>query len=170
MATARGARFMGRWMPCSIGRGGFVRAEAKREGDGATPAGVWRLTTLYWRPDRVSRPATCLPGVPLLHPTGWAEDPRDPAYNTEISHPHPFPADRMRRGDGLYDLCVATDHNTDPIVPGMGSAIFVHCWRRPRHPTAGCIAVHPADLRWILRRWTPFSRLVIPFPKDGPGQ
>jgi L,D-peptidoglycan transpeptidase YkuD (ErfK/YbiS/YcfS/YnhG family) len=67
----------------------------------------------------------------------------------------------MRRGDGLYDLCAVTDHNTDPVVPGAGSAIFVHVWRRPRFPTAGCVAFARADLCWILARWTPRSRLVI---------
>ena len=68
----------------------------------------------------------------------------------------------MARGDGLYDLCGVTDHNACPVVPGMGSAIFVHLWRKPRHPTAGCIAFRRPDLAWILARWQPGrSRLVV---------
>jgi L,D-peptidoglycan transpeptidase YkuD (ErfK/YbiS/YcfS/YnhG family) len=46
-------------------------------------------------------------------------------------------------------------------VPGRGSAIFLHVWRRPRHPTAGCIAFARADLAFILARWTPRSRVVV---------
>ncbi|MEO1722105.1 MAG: L,D-transpeptidase family protein [Pseudomonadota bacterium] len=156
-----GALYRGRRLPCSIGRGGIAPADAKREGDGATPAGVWRLTALYVRPDRRRALRTCLP-IRFLGPqTGWAEDPEDPAYNRPICHPHPFPADRMRRGDGLYDLCAVTDHNSDPAVPGLGSAIFVHAWRRPRHPTAGCVAFRPDHLTWILENWTRGSRLII---------
>jgi L,D-peptidoglycan transpeptidase YkuD (ErfK/YbiS/YcfS/YnhG family) len=158
---AWGARFLGRRFACSIGRGGVVPEMAKREGDGTSPAGVWRLTGLYWRADRSRRPLTVLAAVPLGPQQGWAEDPEDPDYNLPIKHPHPFPADRMTRGDPLYDICAITDHNVAPAVPGAGSAIFVHLWRRPRWPTAGCIAFRRADLEWILARWQPRSRLVI---------
>lgn len=158
---AWGARFLGRRFACSIGRGGVVPEMAKREGDGTSPAGVWRLTGLYWRADRSRRPLTVLAAVPLGPQQGWAEDPEDPDYNLPIKHPHPFPADRMTRGDPLYDICAITDHNAAPAVPGAGSAIFVHLWRRPRWPTAGCIAFRRADLEWILARWQPRSRLVI---------
>lgn len=151
-----GARFRGRRFPCAHGRGGIVPASAKREGDGASPAGVWHLTALRCRPDRVRLPGA----APILPRDGWSEDPADPAYNTAIRHPHAFPAERMRRADPLYDLCAVTDHNT-PAVPGMGSAIFVHLWRRPRHPTAGCIAFRRDHLAWILARWSARSRLVI---------
>ena len=41
--------------PCALGRSGVTRR--KREGDGATPAGVLRLVFVYYRPDRVRRPA-----------------------------------------------------------------------------------------------------------------
>ncbi|MEO1274587.1 MAG: L,D-transpeptidase family protein [Pseudomonadota bacterium] len=155
------AHFLGRRFACSIGRGGILPTAEKREGDGATPAGIWRLTALYVRPDRLPVPNTCLPIRALGPRTGWAEDPRDPAYNRPVRHPHPYPADAMRRGDGLYDLCAVTDHNADPVTPGAGSAIFVHAWRRPRFPTAGCVAFRPDHLTWILMRWSPHARLII---------
>ncbi|MEM9061132.1 MAG: L,D-transpeptidase family protein, partial [Pseudomonadota bacterium] len=157
-----GARFMGRHIPCAIGRNGI--ASDKREGDLGTPVGRFRLCNVFWRPDRMSAPVTILPARVLDHRQGWSEAPADPAYNRPIRHPHPFPADRMRRGDSLYDLCVVTDQNTDPVVPGAGSAIFLHLWRKPRHPTAGCVAFRRRDLVWILRHWTPASRLIIRAP------
>jgi L,D-peptidoglycan transpeptidase YkuD (ErfK/YbiS/YcfS/YnhG family) len=156
-----GARFLGRRFTCSHGRGGIVTAAGKREGDGASPAGAWRLLWLYWRADRGMRPLTCLPAEYLGPRTGWSEEPADPAYNRPIRHPHAWPADRMARGDPLYDICAVTDPNADPVVPGLGSAIFVHLWRGPRRPTAGCIAFRRPDLEWILARWTPRYRLVI---------
>ena len=154
-----GARFLGRRIPCAHGRGGIQAI--KQEGDLASPAGAWRLLWLYWRADRMARPGTELPATPLGPQQGWSEAPEDPDYNRPIRHPHGFPADRMRRGDALYDICAVTDQNMNPTVPGGGSAIFVHLWRKPRHPTAGCIAFRRRDLEWILARWTPRSRVVI---------
>lgn len=133
----------------------------KREGDLASPEGAWRLLWLYWRPDRLLPPGVSLPARPLGHRQGWSEAPDDPDYNRPILHPHPYPADRMRRGDRLYDICVVTDQNFVPVIPGAGSAIFLHLWRKPRHPTAGCIAFRRPDLEWILARWTPSSQVVI---------
>jgi L,D-peptidoglycan transpeptidase YkuD (ErfK/YbiS/YcfS/YnhG family) len=156
-----GARFMGRRFPCSTGRGGIVPGAQKAEGDLGTPEGSWRLLWLYWRADRLAPPATRLPAMALGPQQGWSEAPGDPAYNRPIRHPHGHPADRMARGDGVYDICAVTDQNWQPVVPGGGSAIFVHLWRRPRFPTAGCVAFRRADLGWILARWTPRSRLVI---------
>lgn len=154
-----GARFRGRRFPCAHGRGGIARI--KREGDLVTPAGCWALLWLYYRADRGPPPCSRLPARPLGPQQGWAETPEDPAYNRPIRHPHPWPADRMARGDTLYDLCAVTDHNRTPTNPGAGSAIFVHLWRLPRTPTAGCVAFRRADLVWILARWAPRSRLII---------
>ena len=154
-----GARFRGRRFACSHGRGG-IRAD-KREGDLASPEGAFHALWLYWRADRRVQPATQLPGRPLGPRQGWAETPEDPAYNRPVLHPHAHSADRMARGDSLYDICVVTDHNTHPTRAGAGSAIFLHLWRKPRHPTAGCVAFRRTDLEWILARWTGRSRVII---------
>jgi L,D-peptidoglycan transpeptidase YkuD (ErfK/YbiS/YcfS/YnhG family) len=66
----------------------------------------------------------------------------------------------MRRGDGLYDLVLMPDWNGPRAQPGAGSAIFVHVWRKPRHPTAGCVAFALADLIWIAARIAPEARLL----------
>ena len=133
----------------------------KTEGDLASPIGIWALRSLYWRADRAGAPLTALSAEPLGPCLGWSEAPDDPAYNTAIRHPHGHPSDRMYRGDPLYDLCVVTDQNMNPTIPGKGSAIFLHLWRRPRYPTAGCVAFRRPDLLWILKRWTQHSRLII---------
>ena len=154
-----GARFLGRRFPCAHGRGGIV--DDKTEGDLASPEGIFRLLWLYWRVDRSCAPLSHLPVRPLGPRQGWSETPEDPSYNLPVRHPHPYPSDQMSRGDRLYDICVVTDQNTDPIVPGKGSAIFLHIWRKPRHPTAGCISFRRQDLEWILARWTIRTRMII---------
>ena len=159
VVTRWGARFMGRTLPCAIGRGGI--AVAKREGDGATPAGRWRLLALRWRADRLARPAAAgLPTRRIGPRDGWSDDPRDPRYNRPVRLPRRFSAERLRRGDRLYDLVVETDHNAS-AAPGDGSAIFLHLWKAPRRPTAGCVALRRRDLLFILARWSPRARLVV---------
>jgi len=154
-----GARFLGRRFACAIGHAGIVWA--KREGDGATPAGLCGLTTVYWRADRQPAPETILPCRPIAPWLGWSDDPLDSAYNRPVRHPHLGSAEHLFRADRLYDIVVVTDHNTAPTVAGAGSAIFLHIWRRPRYPTAGCIGFCRSDLLWILSRWTPRSRVIV---------
>jgi L,D-peptidoglycan transpeptidase YkuD (ErfK/YbiS/YcfS/YnhG family) len=163
VVTRAGARFLGRRFPCTVGRGGIVPGRAKREGDGATPAGVHRFTGMLYRADRMARPADW--AVPIRPFERWSDDPADPDYNLPVTGsfvaPHPFSSEAMRRADRLYDLVLLTDWNWPQAEPGRGSAIFVHRWRGPGHATAGCIAFDPADLRWIAARLRTWSRLVV---------
>jgi len=157
--TPAGLRFQGRAIACSVGRAGVVKGEAKREGDGATPGGIHRMTGCLYRADRMARP------VPWAAPIGpgdlWSDDPSDSAYNRPVRAPHGFSHERLWRADRLYDLVLTTDWNAAG-VPGRGSAIFLHRWRRPGFPTAGCVAMAPGDLLWLVRHLHPGARLVIP--------
>ncbi|MCE8553259.1 L,D-transpeptidase family protein [Ruegeria pomeroyi] len=156
--TPRGVRFWGRYLPCSIGKGG-IRAD-KREGDGATPVGIHRIVGMLYRADRIAPPA------PWARPIGpgdlWSDDTGDAAYNHLVHAPYGHSHERLRRGDPLYDLVLVTDWNWPEAEPGRGSAIFVHQWRRPGYPTEGCVAFSRPDLHWLTRRVRPGTRLIIP--------
>jgi L,D-peptidoglycan transpeptidase YkuD (ErfK/YbiS/YcfS/YnhG family) len=157
--TPAGLRFMGRRFACTIGRGGVVAAERKREGDGGTPSGVHRIVGMLYRPDRMARPTDwALPIGPL---DLWSDDVRDPDYNLMVRAPHGFSHEHLRRPDPQYDLVLITDWNWPYAIPGRGSAIFLHRWRRLCAPTAGCIAFAPQDLLWIAQRLRPQSRLIV---------
>ncbi len=133
---------------CALGRGG-VRPD-KREGDGATPVGRFPLRRVLYRPDRLARPATALPCAPIAPEDGWCDDPADPAYNRPVRLPHPARHERLWREDGLYDVVAVLGHNDDPVVPGAGSAIFLHVARPDLGPTEGCIALALPDLLRLL--------------------
>ena len=155
MVDRWGARFGGRRFPCAVGRGGIGVKRA--EGDGVTPAGRHRIEAVLYRPDRQAGAA----GAAIGPRDGWSDDPADAAYNRPVRRPHRFGHEALRRPDPLYDLVAVLDWNRHPVVPGRGSALFLHVWRAPRHPTAGCIAFRARDLAWILARWTPASRVVV---------
>ncbi|NUB46377.1 L,D-transpeptidase family protein [Fertoebacter nigrum] len=150
---------MGRRFPCAIGRGGIT--DAKREGDGATPRGTHRIVGLLYRPHRLA-PAR-LPdwALPIGPGDLWSDDVTDPNYNLMVRRPHPFGHESLTRPDPLYDLILITDWNWPEATPGKGSAIFIHTWRRPRYPTAGCVAFARADLLWIANRIRHETRLII---------
>ena len=141
------------------GRGG-VRAD-KREGDGASPAGIYPLVASYYRPDRVARPRTGLELTALCPEHGWVDDPEDPLYNRPVLLPYPARHELMWREDGLYDFVVVIGYNTDPPVPGLGSAIFLHVARPDFAPTEGCIAVERDVLAELLSRIGPGSTITI---------
>ena len=66
---------------CLIGKSGTVPAADKREGDMASPIGSWPMRRVFFRPDRLDRPDTALPLVPIHDLLGWCDDPGDAAYN-----------------------------------------------------------------------------------------
>ena len=146
-------------LPVALGRGG-IRAN-KREGDGGTPRGTFRLKRLWWRADRMARPQTHLPVRPIRGDDGWCEDPSDRRYNRPIRVPPKATGDRLKRADHLYDLIIEIDHNTRPRIAGRGSAVFVHLARPGFAPTAGCIALTAPALRRLIGRLGPDSRIAI---------
>ncbi len=150
--SARAVTGFGQTVRCAIGKGGTILAAQKREGDGATPLGVWPIRTALLRPDRVAAPASALPWRWLRPNDGWSDDPRDPQYNRPVTHPHPFSAERLWRTDGLYDIILILGHNDAPPVPGHGSAIFLHCAAPDFTATEGCVAVeHEVLSGWLTQ-------------------
>jgi len=146
-------------LPVALGRGG-IRAN-KREGDGGTPRGAFRLRRLWWRADRLPRPRTQLPVRRIRPEDGWCEDPRDRHYNRPVRLASDHPGDRLKRADHLYDLIVELDHNTRPRIAGRGSAVFVHVARPGFAPTAGCVALTAPALRRLVAHAGPRTRMVI---------
>ena len=155
------ATFRGRAYRCAIGRGGIARD--KTEGDGVSPVGDFDFVRVLYRPDRGDIIGTRLDSAPIGRADGWCDDPGHADYNRPVALPHEAGCETLWRDDGLYDLVVVTSHNSDPVIPGAGSAIFVHVAGGPDYPpTEGCIAFARQDLELILREWIPGDdRLVI---------
>ena len=146
-------------LACALGRSGVTRR--KREGDGASPVGVWPLRLVLYRPDRIDRPVTKLDVQPISPADGWCDDPADPRYNRPVPLPYGASAEALWRDDGLYDLVVVLGYNDDPPRAGLGSAIFFHLATPDFAPTAGCIAVTRTGMLQLLPRCGPETRLEI---------
>lgn len=146
-------------LPCVVGGTGVTHL--KREGDGATPAGRYRLLRLYYRHDRVLRPPTALP-VRVMRPNdGWCEDATHGRYNCQVRLPSAAAHESMWRDDHLYDVVGVLDWNLTPRVRGRGSAIFLHLARPGYAPTAGCIALKRQHLFLLLAAAGPRPEFLV---------
>jgi len=158
-ATTGMARMGERRFPCVLGRSGIYAD--KREGDGATPAGRFPLRRVLYRADRDPAPDTVLPSRPLRESDGWCDEPLSPSYNQPVFLPFAASHEEMWRQDRLYDLVVVIGHNDAPVVPYLGSAVFLHVASPDREPTAGCVAFAKQDLLEILSRLGPADSISI---------
>ena len=149
---------------CAVGRSGLSRI--KREGDGATPIGAWPMRRLYYRNDRLDRPKTALPCRAIAASDGWCDAPEDPAYNQLVALPFAQSHEVLTRDDAIYDLLVVLGYNDDPVVPGRGSAIFLHLARPDYGGTEGCIALAMNHLLAVLAEAKPGDAVRVLAPEN----
>ncbi|WP_333898255.1 L,D-transpeptidase [Agrobacterium pusense] len=134
--------------PAAIGRNG--RTARKREGDGKSPISVTRLLHGFYRGARMSAITTALPMQRTRKSMLWCDEPGNPNYNRLVKAPFAPSHEDMMRTDGLYDVCLVLDWNVTSRSRNRGSAIFMHMIRPGYEPTAGCVALHPRDMRRVL--------------------
>ena len=153
--TKWGAQLKGRKFPCSVGRSGI--GHKTEEGDGITPSGVWKIKFIMARESRLR----FLSDYKIKLRDVWSDDPSDPKYNQLRKFDNSYNSESLWRSDSLYDLIAVTNFNFPIVKKGIGSAIFLHTWRKARHPTEGCIAFSLNNLLWILTNWNKNSLIIV---------
>lgn len=154
-------RKFGPW-PVVIGRTGFAKPGEKMEGDGHTPSGDYLINLAFGRANNIS---TGLNYRQATDTDVWVDDVASSQYNQWVKKPvHAASFEEMLRKDGLYDIGAVIEYNTAPVIPGKGSAIFIHVWREHgTKPTAGCVALNSRNLRrlleWLNKEANPVIRL-----------
>lgn len=161
--TMRGADAVLDWgmgaRHCAIGPGGI--AVKSGEGDGITPRGAWPVREILFRADRIAKPEVKLALRAIRPDDGWCDAPDDPQYNRLVKLPYRASAESMWRDDALYDLVAVLGYNDAPVVPGKGSAIFLHLARPDYSPTQGCVALCFADALAALEQLQPGEKVII---------
>ena len=157
-------QFEDRAYPCALGDAGIRKT--KREGDGGTPIGTFKLRRAFFRADRISQPTSHLPLRALTPKDGWCDDPGHPDYNRLVGLPFDGSHEILWRYDGLYDVIIVIGHNDDPPRAPLGSAIFVHCAAANYTATKGCVAVARATLIDLLPRLTRDMVLQVTESRD----
>lgn len=132
----------------SVGRSGI--SWQKKEGDGFTPAGAFRLQGGFFRSDRLRRPAWVKPLSSIKANLGWCDDPGSQLYNRPVSRGSRNRHENLLRDDRVYDIVFTTSHNERPRILNRGSAIFFHLSGADYRATQGCVSVCLNDMRKLL--------------------
>lgn len=137
-------------MRCSIGKGGID--SKRREGDGITPRGRYKILDVYMRFDRLKKHATPLTIKRISKDMGWCTEPGSPNYNKPTMLPYDGAHEKLLRKDHLYDIVIVLDYNIGRRKSHGGSAIFLHIAKEGYKPTEGCIAISQPDMAWLVPR------------------
>ena len=136
-------------MPAVVGRNGLAALNEKKEGDGKTPSGMFKIQRAFGYERGVE---TKLNYFQVDENDFWVDDVDSPDYNRWVKEikegTRSF--ERLKRDDDLYKYAIVIEYNTDPVVPGNGSAIFLHIWRGAGSPTSGCVAVSKENILKLL--------------------
>ncbi len=136
----------------------------KREGDGKSPAGVFRLIAAFGYSSQPLQ-SLKLPYTPLTPTVECVDDLTSRYYNRIVDRATVTPdwnsSERMASEGEAYLWGAVIDHNADPIVPGVGSCVFMHIWAGPGQGTAGCTAMPQQQLEPILTWLDPAASPIL---------
>ncbi len=125
------------------------RQSIKAEGDGRTPAGLYRLGRPFgFEAQQLTDYMKLQAGE-----TFCVDDPRSPQYNRIVSRksvPAGTTGEDMRTF-AVYRHGLLVDYPSDAKAKA-GSCIFVHNWRSSAKGTAGCVAA-PESVVADMQRW-----------------
>jgi L,D-peptidoglycan transpeptidase YkuD (ErfK/YbiS/YcfS/YnhG family) len=150
----------GPW-PAWLGERGV--SDHKREGDRTTPAGAYGFGPVMY--GMAPNPGVRYQYHLIVCGDWWVEDPRSPFYNRfrhercNVAPPFRVTSEDLSRSPTAYRHLAVIGYNTDPIVPGRGSGIFLHASRG--RPTLGCVSLELSNLVTVLRWLRPASAPLI---------
>jgi len=142
--------------PVTVGRNGLApdstASGRKLEGDGRSPEGIFYLsrvfsyhplTDLHMPFEQVDTSDLCVDDVHSVYYNQLVDD--DTVSAKDYSS-----FERMQRRDAQYEYGVWVDYNSDPVVAGNGSCIFLHIWKSPGAPTSGCTAMSKENMLRLI--------------------
>jgi L,D-peptidoglycan transpeptidase YkuD (ErfK/YbiS/YcfS/YnhG family) len=132
-----------------IGSKGFAGPGTKREGDGKTPTGIFPLEFVFGYDEKVNTRMTYRQATET---DIWVDDAQSDDYNRWVkkTETRATSFEEMKRSDDLYKYGIVVGYNTQPIIKGNGSAIFLHIGAGNNVPTSGCVAMAEEDLLGII--------------------
>lgn len=174
-------RKIGQTIPIVVGRNGLAWGRngsddwaslakpgdpVKKEGDGRSPAGIFKLSSAFGYAVKEEAGKVKLPYVQATKTLECVDDPQSKNYNRviergSVSNPDWNSSEQMRRNDDQYRWGVIVDHNYARPDAGCGSCIFLHIWSAAGKGTAGCTAMAAAKMEELLFWLDPKKNPVI---------
>ena len=148
--------------PGFIGKNGLGKT---KEGDAKTPTGVFRFNRAFGIADD---PGCKIPYVKVDQDTYWSGDPREGFHYNELVSIKDLPELDLASGDSEhiidytyhYQYCLNISYN-EAGTPGLGSAIFLHCFGPVKPFTGGCVAIPEDHMKYVMQHVDENTAVVI---------
>ncbi|MDL2295924.1 L,D-transpeptidase family protein [Lachnospiraceae bacterium OttesenSCG-928-E19] len=144
-----------------VGYNGTTEHKSKVEGDGKTPTGTFKMFRAF---GLAPEPQTSLEYTQLDEQFLWIDDPSSRYYNQFVTYrildKDWSSAEHLALETIAYKYAIVIEYNTNPIVPGAGSAIFLHI-TDDNHPTNGRVSVSEPSMLWLLQFIKPNDLIII---------
>ena len=148
--------------PGFIGKNGLGKT---KEGDAKTPTGVFHFNRAFGIADD---PGCKIPYVKVDNDTYWSGDPREGFHYNELVNVKDLPDLDLESGDSEhiidypyhYQYCLNISYNEDG-TPGLGSAIFLHCYGPAKPFTGGCVAIPEDHMKYVMQHVDENTAVVI---------
>ena len=148
--------------PGFIGKNGLGKT---KEGDAKTPTGVFHFNRAFGIADD---PGCAIPYVKVDQDTYWSGDPREGFHYNELVNLKDLPDLDLESGDSEhiidypyhYQYCLNISYNEEG-KPGLGSAIFLHCFGPAKPFTGGCVAIPEEHMKYVMQHVDQNTAVVI---------
>jgi len=129
----------------------------KKEGDGRSPAGMFKVGAAFGfaQPEEMKHLK-----IPYIHITDMLEcvDDAESKYYNQIVYRDSVEnidwnsSEKMHRYGRWYEQGIIIEQNTDSIINGAGSCIFIHNWVDPDETSMGCTEMNPSSLKDLIKQ------------------
>ncbi|MBR3298088.1 MAG: hypothetical protein IKI64_02680 [Clostridia bacterium] len=139
-----------------------------REGDTKTPLGTFGFNAALGINDD---PGCAIPYIKVNDTHYWVADSNSAHYNKLVSTDEYTDfdveeAERIMDYPNAYKYLLNTTYN-EQCAPGVGSAIFLHCYREQRTYTGGCISIPFESMEYVMKHISPDAKIIIRMQPDG---
>ncbi len=146
--------------PGFIGKNGLGKT---KEGDAMTPVGTFHFDAAFGiAPD----PGCAIPYKQVDENFYWSGDGRPGMQYNKMVDIREMPDLDTEESEHLVDYnphyvyCLNISYNEE-CVPGLGSAIFLHCFGPFKPYTGGCVALPEEKMRFVMQHVHPDCVVVI---------
>ena len=157
-----GKWYMTMTTPGFIGKNGLGKT---KEGDAMTPVGEFKFNRAFGIADD---PGCAIPYVKVDDDIYWSGDPREGYHYNEMVNIKDLPGLDTESGDSEhiidysynYRYCLNISYNEEG-KPGLGSAIFLHCYGSSKPYTGGCVAIPEDCMKYVMQQVDENTIIVI---------
>lgn len=148
--------------PGFIGKAGIGKT---KEGDSKTPTGEFHFNRAFGIADD---PGSKIPYVKADEDTYWSADPREGFHYNELVNLKDLPDLDVESGDSEhildypyhYQYCLNISYNEEG-TPGLGSAIFLHCFGPAKPFSGGCVAIPEEYMIYVMQHVDENTKVLI---------